>query len=462
MFCPVCGAEIPEGSLYCEKCGEDIHIVPDFEPEVDQEIRESMESVMSLFKPAKRKDNNKKFILYYTSAFVFILFFVLTAGIIYINRSVELKVYRAERAADRGDFEKAVSIYLSFLDSDVDYSDADVYLKISELYQNVNNKPQYEYYLRKAIQSSEPESREYEYAFSKLLEIYAFRDDFYTVSELLSACKNDKILKMYADVSVSDPEFDLSEGEYNTVIPLKLSSKNDKADIYYTLDGSVPDENSLLYTTPILLEEGDICVSAVCINRYGLKSGVVVKNYRVDVEFLPDPEVDCGSGDYHVPTLISIEGDFENVYYTTDGSEPDFGSNVFTDPIPMPLGNSIFKFKRLGNDKESNTLTFNYNLVIDDSYGLSKALEDVKAYAVLIGRTVDENGYIDDSHTSSYTFSFVNAQTIENVGDFYVFREIYNENGVSANTGHYYGAECHGGGVRSLIIEGVNNYSVDD
>ena len=93
---------------------------------------------------------------------------------------------------------------------------------------------------------------------------------------------------------------------------------------------------------------------------------------------------------------------------------------------------------------------------------MDTALNDIKTYIYMTGRTVDENGYIDDSHSSSYTFSFVNAFTIENVGDFYVFKEIYNENGVSAATGHYYGAECHGGGVKPLIIEGVNNFSVDD
>ena len=40
MNCPKCGAEIEEGSLYCTVCGEDIHIVPDFESEVEQSMQE--------------------------------------------------------------------------------------------------------------------------------------------------------------------------------------------------------------------------------------------------------------------------------------------------------------------------------------------------------------------------------------------------------------------------------------
>lgn len=34
-----------EGKLYCEHCGEDIHIVPDFEPELEQTIQDIMEEL---------------------------------------------------------------------------------------------------------------------------------------------------------------------------------------------------------------------------------------------------------------------------------------------------------------------------------------------------------------------------------------------------------------------------------
>ena len=34
MKCPNCGAEIPEGHLYCEVCGEEINFVPEFGADV--------------------------------------------------------------------------------------------------------------------------------------------------------------------------------------------------------------------------------------------------------------------------------------------------------------------------------------------------------------------------------------------------------------------------------------------
>ena len=38
MRCPKCGAELPDGFLYCEKCGEEIHVVPDYDPTLDVAI----------------------------------------------------------------------------------------------------------------------------------------------------------------------------------------------------------------------------------------------------------------------------------------------------------------------------------------------------------------------------------------------------------------------------------------
>ena len=38
MKCQKCGAEIPEGKIYCEKCGQAIQMVPDYNPVDDISI----------------------------------------------------------------------------------------------------------------------------------------------------------------------------------------------------------------------------------------------------------------------------------------------------------------------------------------------------------------------------------------------------------------------------------------
>ena len=46
MKCPNCGEEMAEDRLYCEHCGEDIHIVPDFEPELERNLEQSISTIM--------------------------------------------------------------------------------------------------------------------------------------------------------------------------------------------------------------------------------------------------------------------------------------------------------------------------------------------------------------------------------------------------------------------------------
>ena len=45
MKCPSCGKEIEPGHLYCESCGLEIRIVPDFEPEIENSITETLSTV---------------------------------------------------------------------------------------------------------------------------------------------------------------------------------------------------------------------------------------------------------------------------------------------------------------------------------------------------------------------------------------------------------------------------------
>ena len=45
MICPKCGKEIEEGKLYCEFCGEEIKIVPDFDPEIENSITQILSDV---------------------------------------------------------------------------------------------------------------------------------------------------------------------------------------------------------------------------------------------------------------------------------------------------------------------------------------------------------------------------------------------------------------------------------
>ncbi|MBQ9304053.1 zinc-ribbon domain-containing protein, partial [Butyrivibrio sp.] len=57
MICPKCGAEIPDDYMYCGKCGHEIHIVPEFEPEVENKINETLFGIANEFFKGEEFEN---------------------------------------------------------------------------------------------------------------------------------------------------------------------------------------------------------------------------------------------------------------------------------------------------------------------------------------------------------------------------------------------------------------------
>ena len=46
MKCPNCGKELEEGKLLCENCGYEVKIVPDYDIELEDKLKESISSMM--------------------------------------------------------------------------------------------------------------------------------------------------------------------------------------------------------------------------------------------------------------------------------------------------------------------------------------------------------------------------------------------------------------------------------
>ncbi len=79
-----------------------------------------------------------------------------------------------------------------------------------------------------------------------------------------------KFPQVLNDGILSPPEFSVQSGFYQETLLLKLSSDEDSANIYYTLDGSNPTVNSTKYSTPILINAGEI-------DQNGMMKGTIVR-----------------------------------------------------------------------------------------------------------------------------------------------------------------------------------------
>jgi hypothetical protein len=76
----------------------------------------------------------------------------------------------------------------------------------------------------------------------------------------------------------SVPEFSNTGGFYNTPFSLTLSTLNPGAEIHYTINGSEPKINSLLYTAPISIDTTTI-IRAIAFETGHLPSGIVTQTY---------------------------------------------------------------------------------------------------------------------------------------------------------------------------------------
>ena len=464
MKCPNCGADMEEGKLYCEHCGEDIHIVPDFEPEIEYNMAQTLNNIAKEMAPDTEPEETDSSTdtaelqdwdepmdepLAHPFRWKFIvLLLVLTmvavvctgTGISYSHyHSVEYQTKCARNYVAEGEYDQAVTCYNRALELDPD--NITLKFELADIYFQKNNKMEYEYLLREIVTDGKATSEQLESAYGKLIAIYAAREDYKTINDLLQNCGNVNIMSKYQSYMAMEPEFSLQEGYYTSIQPLKLTTFG-TGSIYYTMDGSEPGENSSLYTAPILLESGDYCIKAVYINENDISSKVVTKKYHIEIEQLSTPDVTAVSGDYEFPINIEVT-DGEDVYYTTDGTDPTQNSTVYDGPIPMPLGKSVFRFIRIAEGRKSEIVERSYNLVMNTEFTPEEAVQKIVEYALISGKIQDESGSFDESG-AAYLYQYQYVTNINKIDDFYVIAEIYRgADGTVTRTGNLFAVNAY-------------------
>jgi hypothetical protein len=137
------------------------------------------------------------------------------------------------------------------------------------------------------------------------------------------------------------PMFSPNGGNFGGTLNVTLTSATASANIYYTLDGTVPTPASTLYTGPIAITT-DTTIRAMASGEGFIQSAVSSASFTSlgqtpAVSFLP------GSGTYTTAQMVSLSDTDTKatIHYTTDGSIPTASSTPYTGPIAIPASMTI-------------------------------------------------------------------------------------------------------------------------
>ena len=269
---------------------------------------------------------------------------------------------------------------------------------------------------------------------------------YQAINQLLLHCRKEGIVTLFQQFMAKPPEFSFVEGSYEEVLPLKLSA-NTSGKIYYTLDGSIPDENSEVYTAPIFLETGTYTVKAFFVNDYGMKSDVVTNTYKIDVLIPSAPEVSVYSGDYYEPYMIeALAAEDCRIYYTTDSTDPTQDSILYTSPIPMPLGKSVYKFIAISEEGVASDVTVRtYKLTLNTEITVDMAISNVIYALIKADVLLDEAGNMRGM-SGHNVYKLNSVMRIDGSGDYYVIYEYYEDaTGIQTRTERIYGVNIQDG-----------------
>lgn len=473
MKCPNCGYDITDENLICEHCGCEIQIVPDLDFDIESEMKKTMSSIVSdqfTAKPSQSIDDDfdddpdliamllekrvgKKtlYVILGIIVAVVVIAAILLGTKVSKSTNYDYQIKMAEEKLASNDILEAVS----YLEKAYKIKpNAEILFDIADYYYTVGRENDAIYALIE-ITEGDFEKTNKESAYKKLITLYNNSQDYQAIGDLLSNCDIQSIIDKYIDFCVFTPEFNAKEGTYEQTIALKISCEG-PGNIYYTTDGSIPNEYSSVVDGPVYLEYGSYDINAVYINAYGVSGEVVNKKYLIDVDFVFEPDILTPSGDYEEATLIEAEVPIMyTLFYTTDGTVPDKNSKRYTAPIPMQEGDTTYKFIMYASDgTESTVVERHYNLKLNLLYTPAEAVSALSSYLVSCGSLVDGShregvdGTILLMYSAVYpidgqgTFYFV----IEYIEDAYGNRKLTgNKYAVNANDLSVYSVESSDG-----------------
>lgn len=475
MKCPVCGKDIPEGHMYCDDCGAEINFVPDFEPEVENEINATLSGVadelnkedkLKALRLQKRKElfsalKKKSTTILGFSATIIIVVIVVSLIVAFHSRSSIYHISLAESMKNKGDLNGAIEQLEK--GSEENPGSAEIIFRLSDCYLEAGKPDEAARVLLRITQSDKFSKEKVVNAYEGIISIYRHTGEYGKIAEILSTDDNEIAKALKAKYIPAEPTMSPMGDTYEDgmSVALNKSAAEDNVKVYYTVNGDDPDSSSILYESEIVLDtEGEYNIKAVTVNEYGFLSPVVENTYIIEKGLPSPPEIMEPSGEYNQNTMIVVVTDpSTSIFYTTDGSDPTVESKQYISPIIMPVGTSHFKFIAYSNDGEySEIVERDYHLVYTRLITKEQAVNSLVSTLVRLDELLDTAGKVRGvAGHNEYIYNSIIE--IEGAGEYYVIVENHvNIDGTSAPTGLMYAVNTHDGTVNRLGYDSSGKY----
>lgn len=483
MKCPHCGTPMTDEQVFCESCGKERQLVPVFEAEIDDTIEDTISKIAvdlantQEIKPVRlppeipsedmeeelnidpvRKTASPRFLIFMIGCVLAVLLLVTIVVVVFKmheQSSYDYHIKKAEEMSRLSDYEQML-VHAEYA-KDIAPNSSDAQMLIARAYEGIGNK-QYEI---ETLEDLLAVDSAYAPAYELLLPLYEKEQEYQKIADLLSRCKEQTILDRYVEYLASPPQTSEEPGTYDQALALKLIAPG-TGKVYYSLDGSQPQERGREYMTPIVMHSGKYTIKAVYINTYGICSDVMQAEYYIDEQTMPTPEISLESGSYTEPQYITIDipDDTYQVYYTTDGTEPGIESTLYEGAIPLPLGESYFTFVMYDENGIPGDFAYaQYRLEMELAFTGEQAANMLIQTLITQGVLTDADGHIAGVEGKRQ----YPAETIieENGQYYYLLNEIYvSVDGMTQKTGGMYAVSVTTGESFRAIRNVIGSYDL--
>ncbi|MCM1258933.1 MAG: chitobiase/beta-hexosaminidase C-terminal domain-containing protein [Roseburia sp.] len=293
MICSKCGAQIPKGKIYCNVCGADVQLVPDYNFLEDDMLSDIVSRGVNGTEEnadqteSKEEDNNRKTNYKYVFIWGALLLLVAASAIALACVHDQIKRqqdnsydYQYSLGEEYQDMEEPGNAIYYFQrawdllpeDTNAPYKIVDIYLaqgKENEAVSVINQVVEIHGYDKESCQ--------------KLIDIYDGQGNYQKIRELCEEVRGSVLLDLFEDYLVEQPSFSRISGTYTDDQKIELISSKGY-EIYYTTDGSDPTVSGVLYRGELNLKNGTSLVQAATKSPKGIYSEVVKAMYTIRKE----------------------------------------------------------------------------------------------------------------------------------------------------------------------------------